>query len=180
MIRDQASLRQGSFPIGLFNFVDASMHTGRAHESYDLLVSTRPEVENFATPSSDIHVVNMQWGAMALKAVFNEPEQLRKDWANMVSVLDQGAYPWREDAFNLVFDARLRGDLEEARRILLEEELAEPLAEWPARINTYQTPLFAEVVQEPQIAARMAELERERARMRDEVSELMQQPEWWQ
>jgi hypothetical protein len=180
MIRDQAALRYGSFPTGLFNFVDATSHLGREREGYELLVATRPEVADFSTPTSDLHVVLMQWAAMAMRVGFEAPETLREDWAQMVAVLDQGAYPWRDDTGNLVFDARLRGDLAEARRVLLKEELSEPLAKWPGRIQAYRTPLFAPVAEDPQVIARLAELERERARMRDEVSELMQQPEWWQ
>ena len=72
----------------------------------------------------------------------------------------------------------MTGDMEEAVRVTLAEHLSEPLAIEVQRVERLRIPVFAELTANPRVAARMGERDKELDQAREEVREMLLQPEW--
>ena len=74
----------------------------------------------------------------------------------------------------------MQGRFEEAERLAIDVHLSKPISSDLRRVEDLQQPEFGAINQRPELVARMAEVQSEKAGLRDGVSEMMQQPEWQQ
>jgi len=179
MIADQVSMRGDSFATAAFVYAEEMSRMGRFEEGYEFLMGVRPELADYEQMPSDVQGLIMQWNGVILMTGFRTFEERQAAWLALTANMNATGFPWREiDPDNRVQDLIFRGQLEEAIRVALEEDLSRPLAIGTWRLDAYRTPLFADVVQDPAVAARLAELDREFNAMREGVLTMLEQPEW--
>jgi len=178
MIRDQVSIRQGSFSTALAVYSEIMSNNGREREAYDFLLSVRPELEDFATFPGNYQGLMMQRRMILLMTAFKSPEETQKAWQAFTSVRDRAFPRWREFAREQVLNALFQENPEEAGRLALEDYLSTPVSSNLRLVEDLQAPVFAAINQRPELIARMSEVQQEKARLRDGVSEMLLKPEW--
>jgi TolB-like protein/Tfp pilus assembly protein PilF len=180
MIKDQVSIRQGSFFAALAVYKELMSNSGHEREAYDFLVSVRPELEDFTTFPGDWQGVQMQRHMILLMPAFKSPEEVRQSWQEHTVILDRSFPRWREITTNQVLNELMQGRLDEAERLAIEVHLSQPIATNLRRVEQLQDSEFGAINQRPELMARMSEVQMEKAKLRDGVSEMMQKPEWQQ
>ena len=180
MIKDQVSIRQGSLGTALNIHNELMSANGREKEAYDFLLSVRPELEDFTTFPGDWKGVQMQGRMVRLMAAFKSPEERRQAWLDHSTILDRSFPRWRERIENQILDELIQGRPDEAERLAIDVHLSQPIASNLRRVERLQAPEFGAINQRPELMARMSEVQSEKAKLRDGVSEMMLEPEWQQ
>ena len=179
MIFDQVEDRQGVFGEAVFMYMLLMMESGSSKEAYDFLVSVRPEISHYDEMPRDIHGMLMQWTSIGLMTGFESNETQKDAWLKYGNNLDKAGLPWRDpDDWGYVWDKYMTGDVDAAVNTVLEHQLAEPLATDLEMHSPRDRFVFPEVYADPRVAARLAELGKEHEQFREQVRELMLQPEW--
>ena len=180
MINDQVSIRQGSFFAALAVYNELMSNSGREREAYDFLLSVRPELEDFTTFPGDWKGVQMQRHMILLLPAFSSPEEVRQAWLEHAAILDRSFPRWREITTNQVLNELMQGRLDEAEQLAIDVHLSQPIATNLRRVERLQAPEFGAINQRPELMARMSEVQLQKARLREGVSEMMLEPEWQQ
>jgi tetratricopeptide (TPR) repeat protein len=177
MIAAPASMRQNAFPTALFSYRQQMSKAGRSREAYDFLAGLRPEITSFEQLPDDLHGTLMQWASIELMSGFRSPEERKADWEKFTENLRMKGPWWFEEpnaqATNFLFIGDLDSAIEKAQ-----EDLAQPLSSWPTRAEAWDGPMFAPITANPQIAARLSEMKREKQQARAQIREMLQGPEW--
>ena len=150
---------------------------GRYEEAYDFLVGTRPEIKSFEQLPGDIQGVLMQWVSIELMSGFKSPEERKLVWQVFAQNLRAHGPWWLEDPVDQAIDFLFMGDLDSAIE-KAREDLAQPLATWPIRGDAWNSPTWDPITSNPEITARLSEMEREKQQARKQISEMLQGPEW--
>lgn len=180
MIKDQVSIRQGSLGTALDIHNELMSKDGREQEAYDFLLSVRPELDDFKTFPGDWKGMQMQGRMVRLMYAFKSPEETRQAWLGFTTNLDRSFLRWRKSTENQILNELMQGRVDEAERLAIDVHLSQPVAKNLRRVEELQMPLFGAINQRPELMARMAEVQQEKAKLRDGVSEMMQKPEWQQ
>ena len=180
MINDQVSIRQGSFFAALAVYNELMSNSGREREAYDFLLSVRPELEDFTTFPGNWQGVQMQRHMILLLPAFKSPEEVRQAWLEHAAILDRSFPRWREISTNQVLNELMQDRLDEAERLAIDVHLSQPIATNLRRVERLQAPEFGAINQRPELMARMSEVQLEKAKLREGVSEMMLEPEWQQ
>jgi len=180
MIKDQVSIRQGSLGTALDIHNELMSANGHQQEAYDFLLSVRPELEDFATFPGDWKGMFMQRRMILLMLSFKSPEEIQQAWLGFTNNLDRSFPRWRKSTENQVLNELVQGRFDEAERLAIDVHLSRPVADDLRRVEDLQGAEFGAINQRPELMARMSEVQLEKARLRDGVSEMMQQPEWQQ
>jgi len=181
MITDQVDTRRGAFFQAMTTYVDLMMQANRGREAYDLLVSTRPEIANYDLLPDDFQGANMQFFSIALMNEFESFEKRKEAWQKMTTNLDAAGFPWRDpEDGNLLYDLVILGDLEVAIEHFLNDRLSRPMALNLQRHKRKFEHLFGQVYDDPRVAARLSQLDKDFEQLREEVGELMLEPDWSQ
>jgi len=180
MIRDQVSIRQRSLSTALDIHNELMSANGREQEAYDFLLSVRPGLEDFATFPGDWKGLQMQRRMVLLMVAFKSPEESRQAWLDHSSTMDRSFPRWRANIQNQLLDEIMQGRPDEAERLAIDVHLSQPISSNLRRVEELQWVEFGAINQRPELMARMAEVQVEKTRLRDGVSEMMQKPEWQQ
>ncbi|MBE9550039.1 MAG: tetratricopeptide repeat protein [Proteobacteria bacterium] len=180
MISGQIENRRGAFAEAMFTYVGAMMDSGKYTEAYDFLSSVSPEITNYAELPTDINTMMMQWSSIVLMTGFASDEDHKDAWLKFVENLDKAGIRilWLEpDSYSFILDKLFTGDLDAATNALL-ERLNQPLATHLEAYLPFHQLMLADIYADPRVANRMAELGKEHAQLRKQVSALMLEPEW--
>ena len=178
MIKDQVSIRQGSLSTALTVHNELMSKSGRQREAFDFLLSVRPVLEDFTTFPGDWKGVQMQRRMISLMLAFKSPEEVRQAWVDYTVNLDRSFPRWRESTANQVLNELMQGRLEAAERLAINVHLSQPIASNLRRVEGLQAPEFGAINQRPELMARMSQVQSEKSKLRDGVSEMMLEPEW--
>jgi len=180
LIADQVEDRQGVFQTAVFTYVDIMLKEDRAREAYDFLVSVRPETTRYDEPPTDLQGLIMQWASIALMSGFESFETREAAWKRFTDQLNAQGFPWKKgpDDDGYTWDFIMNGEVEQAIDHYLEYELNEPLAAHLDRHRKRLYAVFAPVYEDPRVAAGLREDAERFAVLRQEVSEMLQRPEW--
>jgi tetratricopeptide (TPR) repeat protein len=180
MISDQIDLRRGSFATALFEFVNLMSEDRRSKEAYDFLISVRPDIANYENLATDPHGLIMQWTNFVLLSGFETTEKRDAAWAQFAANMTAMGFPWLDDPDdqNHMWNYIMTGEPQKAADHYLERRLTMPLARNLQRHKKRLVPLFHEVYEDPRVAARMAELDKEFIQVREDVREMLQGEEW--
>jgi TolB-like protein len=178
MIEDRIENRRNAFGDAVFTFAALMIMDGRAKEAYDYLVAQEPSITDFSVLVEGIHAGAMQGMALPLKKEFAPPEEVQKDWQQVKAALEAIGLPWRNSEHNRLWDAQVRGDLDEAARVLLTEIWDKPVASFIARSSDIENAMYPELLDRPDVAARKRERDEEFKAARLEVEEFLLSPEW--
>ena len=179
VISAQVDDRRGAFGYPLATYAQLMLQSGRAREAYDFLVSVRPDITNYAVLPDDIQGLSMQYPSIRLMTGFESFETRKQAWQQLIANFDARGFPWRDSSRNALVDNYvITGDSQAAIDELLNVRLARPMAIDPDRHKRLDSVFYAAVYDDPAVAARVAQLDKEFARLRDQASDLMQEPEW--
>jgi TolB-like protein len=170
--------RNGSFANPLFTYADLMLDSGKAKKAYDFLVSLRPEIVDYNVLPIGAEGVMMQMASVKLMTGFESPEVREQAWVQFTSNFDELGFPWRDPKNGMVMDNYIiTGDMPAAVESYL-FRLNRPMATSLSRHKRNEKVFRAAVYEDPVVAARLSELDKEFAMFREQVSELMQEPEW--
>jgi TolB-like protein/Flp pilus assembly protein TadD len=179
MISEQIENRNGAFGEAVFTYMWLMMKSGKAREAYDFLVSVRPEITNYDEFPGDFNGLMMQWSSIGLMSGFESREVRLEAWQKLTTNLDKAGFPWRDpDNLSLVWDKVITGDTEGATNSYLEGQLSKPLASDLELHHPRGQPVFPELFADPRVTDRLAELGKEHEQFREQVREMLQEPEW--
>jgi len=179
MITNQIDLRRGAFDEAAFIYQSLMMEAGRSREAYDFLVSVRPDITQFEVMPEDMQGAIMQWFCLQLMTGFESFETRKEAWMRMAQNLDNLGFPWRgPDDWGSVEHLVVTGDIDAATNEYLEFKLSKPLAE-NLELHRLESKIFlADVYADPRVIARHAEIQKEYEEIREQVRQMLLQPEW--
>jgi tetratricopeptide (TPR) repeat protein len=178
MIEDRVSVRQGSHFTALAIYTELMSNSGSQREAYDFLSSTRPEATDFTRFPGDFTGLQTQRFLVILGTAFKTPEESLQDWLAYAATMDGSFKRWREFTETSLLDLIIHGKLDEAERYAIDVHLAQPIATNISRVEELRQPEFGAINQRPELVARMNKVEREKAGLSDEISDLLLEPEW--
>jgi TolB-like protein len=178
VIRAQNPERRGSFANPLFTYSSLMLDRGKARQAYDFLVSVRPEIADYSVRPVGLEGLLMQVASIRLMTGFESFEVREQAWLQMVSHWEAMGFPWRDPKSNRVMDNYIiTGDITAAVENYL-YRLNLPMAVNLQRHKRWDKTFYAPLYEDPAVATRLSQLDTEFAQLRDQVSEMMQEPEW--
>jgi TolB-like protein len=177
MIAKPAGMRHDAFPTALFSYRAYMSIAGRYREAYDFLVGLRPEITSFEQLPDDIQGTLMQWASIELMSGFATPEERKASWEPFAKNLRANGSWWFDNPLDQTVDFFFMGDLDSAIKSA-RKELAKPLSSWPIRGEEWEIPIWAPITSDPEIAARLSEMKREKQQGREQIAAMLEQPEW--
>jgi hypothetical protein len=178
MIKDEVSVRHGTHFTALAIYTDLMWKSGRQQEAFEYLVSRRPELADFSSFPGNWTGLQTQRFLVILMTAFKSPEEVQQAWLAYANNMDNSFRRWREFTGNQVLDLVMQGRSDEAERLVVDVYLSEPIATDIRRIEYLREPVFGAINQRPEMLARLSEVEQERDKLRDGVSEMLLEPEW--
>ncbi len=178
VIRAQNPDRRGSFANPLFTYTSLMLDSGKAQQAYDFLVSVRPEIADYSALPVGLEGVLMQVASIRLMTGFESFEVRKQAWLNMVTNWNELGFPWQDPkGRNLMDNYIITGDIPAAIDSYL-FRLNMPMARNLQRHKRWDKTFYAPLYEDPGVAARLSQLDTEFAQLREQVSEMMQEPEW--
>jgi len=179
MITDQVDVRRGSFFNALDVHSDLMMRAGKAKEAWDFLVSVRPDIANYDVLPNDFQGALMQFNSIVLMSGFESFDTRKETWLKLTTNLDAKGFPWRNpEGGNVLVDLIMIGENEAAVEHFLNDRLSQPMALNIRRHKRVRESFFQPVYDDPRVTARLAVLDGEFEQLREEIGELMLEPEW--
>jgi TolB-like protein/tetratricopeptide (TPR) repeat protein len=181
MISDQIENRNGAFVEAVNTYGWIMLESGKSRQAYDFLSSVKPEIINYDEMPVDFQGMLMQWESIGLMTGFESLETREDAWLKFAANNDKSGFPWRDpENMGYLWDKVLTGDIEAGVTAVLEHRLNKPMATNLERHNFRYKTVFADVLADPRVIARITELDKEFDQFRDEIKELMLEPEWAQ
>ena len=180
VISAQVTERRGSFANPLFTYTRLMLDSGKARQAYDFLVSVRPEIANYSTLPVGLEGLMMQLASIRLLTGFESFEVREKAWLHMISHWETLGFRWQDPKNrNLTDNYIFTGDIPAAKDSYL-FRLNMPMARNLNRHKRFSKTIYAPLYDDPGVAARLSQLDTEFAQLREQVSEMMLEPEWTQ
>ena len=180
VISAQVTERRGSFANPLFTYSSLMLDSGKAQQAYDFLVSVRPEIADYSTLPVGLEGLLMQLASVRLLTGFASFEVREQAWLQIVSHWETLGFPWKDPKTRRVTDNYIiTGDIPAAIESYL-FRLNMPMARNLNRHKRFDKTIYAALYEDPGVAARLSQLDTEFAQLREQVSEMMQEPEWSQ
>jgi tetratricopeptide (TPR) repeat protein len=177
MIAKPASMRHEAFPTAVFSYRSYMSRAGRYQEAYDFLVRVRPEITSFEQLPDDTQGILMQWASIELMSGFSNPEESKAAWEPFARNLRANGSWWFNEPYEQAIDFFFMGDLDAAIE-KARADLAQPLSSWPITVDEWEDPIWAPITANPEIAARLSELKREKQQGREQIAAMLEEPEW--
>jgi len=177
MIAQPADMRHEIFPTALFSYRYYMSKAGSYREAYDFLTGLRPEIASYDQLPGDIQGILMQWVCIELMSGFTSQEERKAAWAPFANNLRANGSWWFNDSLDQTVDFFFMGDLDSAVE-KLREDIAQPITTWPIRGQEWSDPIWAPITSDPEIAARLSEMEREKQQAREKILAMLEAPEW--
>lgn len=178
MLVDGVEVRRGGFGNALFTYVDLMIDQGRVEDAYAFLESIHPDISAYETPPANFKQIMLRRAGAELMMRF-APRDQYVTALNLLSEHEQAMQlSWMEQPHSRVYIHLLHGELEQAKAIALTQELAEDTSMSLNLASRYQRPLYRELAQQPEVAARLRERAEEMTVLRAEVQTMLLEPEW--
>jgi tetratricopeptide (TPR) repeat protein len=178
MLKDDVEMRRWAFYTAIHSYADVMMEQGRAREAFDYLASLYPGIAEHEKAPANIREVVTRNTGLTLMTQFAPREEVLAAQELFIKQMQAAEVPWLDSANFKVSQLLVRGDIEQAKRIALNEQLAEDVASSLDVRYRYQGGLYRELAQQPEVAARLREREDEVAMLRSEVETMLLNPEW--
>ena len=154
------------------------LDSGKARQAYDFLVSVRPEIANYSTLPVGLEGLMMQLASIRLLTGFESFEVREKAWLHMISHWETLGFRWQDPKNrNLTDNYIFTGDIPAAKDSYV-FRLNMPMARNLNRHKRFSKTIYAPLCEDPGVAARLSQLDMEFAQLREQVSEMMLEPEW--
>lgn len=178
MIEDEVGDRRGAIGSAIYRYTTLMAEAGRSKEAVEYLVSREPNLLAFDQTFQSFLPIMMQWRTIGLMKDYLPAEEVLQNWEMFTVKMDGTGLPWKDEASNRAWDLVLRGETEEAARILIDEDFNRPLAVVPDRHQWLQEPMWREVAAVPEMAALISDREAEYQLARADIRQMLLEPEW--
>ena len=150
---------------------------GLAKEALDFLIARQPGINDFSALADNWNEVLLQAFSFHLWAGVLDAQSFREKAVKYEALLDDKFEFWRENRDNVVVVSAWTGDMQAAKTVFFEEfdDLRVTHGWWDTIFEAY---LLADFRKEPDVAARLAEVTRQRKELREQVLQMLQEPEW--
>lgn len=178
VISAQNPNRRGSFANPLFTYTSLMLDSGKAQQAYDFLVSVRPEIADYSVFPVGLEGVLMQIASIRLMTGFESTEVREQAWLQMIAHWEARGFRWQDPKRRNLMDYYIvTGDIPAAIDSYL-FRLNMPMARNLERHKRWDKTFYAPLYEDPDVAARLSQLDTEFAQLREQVSEMMLEPEW--
>ncbi|NOR18989.1 MAG: hypothetical protein GQ538_02740, partial [Xanthomonadales bacterium] len=158
-------------------YAKAMHRAGRSRQAAEFLTSLVPDVFDTTVLPANFEQGELKFACFSLLQDLVSREEFVESAKTYVATADAAGIPWRNDKSVLMGVEFMLGNFDEAKSVffeLVEESNAESMW-WPDFIdNPWNTALKAD----PEVAAVIAEREREMVRLRERLKSMFQEPEW--
>jgi len=179
VISTQMDDRDDTLGYPLFTYTRLMLKNGRAREAYDFLVSVRPDITNYEVLPDDIQGVVLQYFSIKLMTGFESFETRKQAWQQLIANFDARGFPWRDPKRGTLVDNYIiMGDNQAAIDEFLNVRMNMPMARNLGRHKRQDTVFYAPLYDDPAVAARLAQLDKQFSQLRDQVADMLQGPEW--
>jgi hypothetical protein len=121
----------------------------------------------------------MQFVSIMLMTGFESFNTRKQAWMKLAANFDAQGFPWRDPEYgNYIIDLVMLGEADDAIEHMLSVRLNKPMATNIDRHQRVRSRFWQPVSTDPRIAARLTELDSEFEQLRQEIGQLMQEPEW--
>ena len=150
---------------------------GLAREALDFLIARQPGINDFNALADNWNEVLLQAFSFHLWAGVLDAQSFREKAVKYEALLDDKFEFWRENSDNVVVVSVWIGDMQAAKTVFFEEfdDLRVTHGWWD---TIFDANLLADFRKEPDVAARLAEVTRQRKELREQVLQMLQEPEW--
>jgi TolB-like protein/thioredoxin-like negative regulator of GroEL len=178
MLRDDVDLRWFAFPAALFNFSNTMTELGRAEEAYEFLSENFPILRTPDLRSGTFKENLVKQAAIELMVQFRPREEVLAALDSWVEDTEEMLQRPVDGWGNRMWIHLVRGELDEAAAIALEDDLSRPVSDNERWKSRYGNPLMKPLSEMPEVAARLRELEQEQAEWQRKVRAALLDPEW--
>jgi len=178
MLNDDVSLRRLGWGTALFTYNDIMIEQERAREAFDFLASLYASMESFEQAPENFKIMMVRVAGVELMSHFASRDEYLVALEFLEKQQRDAQLPWLDQPWRRVLRHLMHGEIEQARTVALNEELSENVANSLNLKYRYSTPMYQELSNIPEIAARLRERDTELAALRAEVEEMMLKPEW--
>jgi len=178
MLRDDVDIRRFGFTRALFSYSDLMTEQGKAGEAFEFLASLYPGMDDFETAPDNFKLVMVRQAGVELMSRFAPRDQFLTAFEFMDEQQRAAKLPWLSSPRSRIRRHLLRGEIDQAKTIALEEDLSRELSNNLSERNRYGSPIFRDLSQLPEVAARLRERDIELAALQNEVETMMLNPEW--
>ena len=178
MLQDDVSLRRFGFQIAVSTYTNMMIDQNRAKEAYDFLISLYPEADDYTRETKDLKVSAVRNAIIELLPHFAAAEEFitARDLKYKHDL--EAGYPWLDSPRYRIKKHLLYGEIDQAKIVVLEEDISRDVAKSLYAQIKYQSPVYRELAQMPEVAARLNERQEEMTTIRNEVETMLLQPEW--
>jgi TolB-like protein len=150
---------------------------GLSQQALDYVAARSPEIDDISRlPNSWVGLM-LQANMFPLRSDVLDTETFREMAVTYINTMDAARIPVRSDKSSAIAIAMWRGDLQHAKTVFFEEfdDLSPAHGWWRIIFNSRWLKEFRE---DPEVAARLQEVTREKDELRERVREMLKEPEW--
>ena len=150
---------------------------GLSRQALDFLIAQQPGIDDPSVFPDNWTAIILQAYSFSLWADVLNAKTFRENAIEYIALLDDKLEGWRDGKDAVVVASIWLGDMQTAKSVFFEEfdELRADHEWWD---TIFESDMLAEFREEPDVAARLAEVMREKNRLREEVRQMLQEPEW--
>ena len=152
---------------------------GLSQQALDYVAVGLPEIDDISRlPDSWVGLM-LQGNLFPLRSDVLDTETFRTMAATYINTMDAARIPFRGDKSIVIAIAMWLGDLQHAKTVFFEEfdDLSPAHGWWRVIFNSRWLKEFRE---DPEVAARLEDVTREKDEVREQVRQMLKEPEWHQ
>jgi TolB-like protein/tetratricopeptide (TPR) repeat protein len=160
------------------SFYTYVMHKrGQSQLALEYVTKRLPEIDDVTTIPDDWLGLMLQANLFPLRSDIMDTEAFRELATDYVAAMDAAGIPYQSNKSAAIAVAMWLGDLDYAKEIFAEHFAnISPLRDWWQTI--FRSPWLAEFRADPDVAARLEEVLREKDEFREQVRQMLDEPAW--
>jgi len=177
IMEDKVPDRQGVQGNAMREYTRIMQQQGESQQALDRLGTIFPGIADDFNSNDDLPMILRRATLMGLWKEILSPEAYRGRYDELIRVADEKGFPWRTIPSALMAVSVLGDDFETALPATIEvlDDMNALNSGWK---QFEQSPLFATLLEEPEIINHLAQFKSDEARYRTEIENMLQEPEW--
>jgi len=178
MLEDDIDSRGYGFFVALRTYINLMIEAGRAEEAFEFLAGLYPDLHQLDQPPTNLKSMLVRGQATLLMRYFKPRDEFLLALDQLIRHEQDARLPYLDATGYRLSRHLARGEVDQAKAIALNEDLSQNIANSLSNDFRYQVPLYAELVRDPEIAARLRERQDELADLKNEIETMLLDPEW--
>ena len=177
ILEDEVPNRQGVQDNAVREYARVMQKQGQSQQALDVMENIFPGVNAHADVDDNFQTIVRRGNLMGLWKDSSPPDEYRSRYDALVRVADEKGFPWRTIPAALMSVAVFGDDYETALPAAI-EVLDDTTALSTSWKRFEQTPVLFPLLDEPEIASRLAQFKSKEKRFREEIKTMLQDPDW--